>query len=36
VGGKLLGREEIEIGGVMLEEVAYGWEDVRVLIPFVR
>jgi GNAT superfamily N-acetyltransferase len=36
VGGKLLGREEIEIGGVMLEEVAYGWEDVRVLIPFAR
>ena len=36
VGGKLLGREEIEIGGVTLEEVAYGWEDVRALIPFVR
>jgi GNAT superfamily N-acetyltransferase len=36
VGGKPLGIQEIEIGGVMLQEVAYGWEDLRALIPFVR
>ena len=29
VGGKLLGSQEIEIGGVTLEEVAYGWDDTR-------
>jgi L-amino acid N-acyltransferase YncA len=34
MGGKLLGSQEIEIGGVMLEEVAYGWDDVRPLAVF--
>lgn len=29
VGGTLLGRQEIEIGGVRLEEVAYGWPDIE-------
>ncbi len=29
VGGKLLGSQEIEIGGVRLEEVAYGWPDIE-------
>jgi GNAT superfamily N-acetyltransferase len=32
VGGKLLASQEMEIGGVALEEVAYGWDDVRSLI----
>lgn len=27
LGGELLGGQEIEIGGAMLEEVAYGWLD---------
>jgi GNAT superfamily N-acetyltransferase len=29
VGGKLLGSQEIEIGGARLEEVAYGWLDIE-------
>jgi GNAT superfamily N-acetyltransferase len=29
VGGKLLGSQEIEIGGARLEEVAYGWPDIE-------
>ena len=29
VGGALLGSQEIEIGGVRLEEVAYGWPDIE-------
>jgi GNAT superfamily N-acetyltransferase len=36
LGGKLLGSQGIGIGGVALEEVAYGWDDVRVLTPFAR
>ncbi len=31
VGGKLLGSQKIEIGGATLEEVAYGWDDIRSL-----
>ncbi len=29
VGGKLLGSQDIEVGGVRLEEVAYGWLDIE-------
>jgi GNAT superfamily N-acetyltransferase len=29
VGGKLLGSQEIEIGGSRLEEVAYGWLGIE-------
>jgi GNAT superfamily N-acetyltransferase len=29
VGGRLLGSQELEIGGARLEEVAYGWLDVE-------
>ena len=29
LGGTLLGSQEIEIGGAKLEEVAYGWLDMR-------
>ncbi len=36
VGGILLGSQEIEIGGVALEEAAYGCDDVRVLASFKR
>jgi L-amino acid N-acyltransferase YncA len=32
VGGKLVGSQEIEIGGVGLEEVAYGWNDICILV----
>lgn len=32
VGGELLGSQEIEIGGVILEEVAYGWPDVGTVV----
>jgi ribosomal protein S18 acetylase RimI-like enzyme len=31
LGGVLLGRKTITIGGKALEEVAYGWPDVRTL-----
>ena len=30
----MLGSEEIEIGGARLDEVAYGWADVRALSGF--
>jgi GNAT superfamily N-acetyltransferase len=30
-GGTLLGSQEIEVGGATLEEVAYGWDDIRSL-----
>ncbi len=33
-GGKLLGSQEIEIGGAALKEVAYGWDDIRTLATF--
>ena len=36
LGGKLLGSQDIEIGGVTLNEVAYGWDDTRNLTAFVR
>jgi GNAT superfamily N-acetyltransferase len=29
VGGRLLGSQEIEVGEVRLEEVAYGWRDIE-------
>lgn len=32
LGGKLVKSEPFEIGGVTIEEVAYGWEDIRVLL----
>lgn len=32
LGGKYLKNAQFEIGGVALEEVAYGWEDVSVLL----
>jgi GNAT superfamily N-acetyltransferase len=31
VGGQLVGRKTITIGGADLIEVAYGWKDLRVL-----
>jgi hypothetical protein len=31
VGGDRLGSQEIEIGVIALEEVAYGWDDIRSL-----
>lgn len=34
MGGKLLGSQELEIGGVTLEEMAYGWDDVHPLAGF--
>jgi L-amino acid N-acyltransferase YncA len=33
MGGELVAEQGIEIGGVMLPEVAYGWKDVRTLAP---
>ena len=33
-GGRLLGSQNIQIGGVALEEVAYGWDDIRGLATF--
>lgn len=32
LGGKLVKSSPFEIGGVTIEEVAYGWEDIRVLL----
>jgi L-amino acid N-acyltransferase YncA len=32
MGGKLLGSQQLEFGGVRLEEVAYGWDDTNTLI----
>ncbi len=31
LGGELVARKEITIGGVDLIEVAYGWKDLRLL-----
>jgi hypothetical protein len=31
IGGKLLGSQEIEIGGVTLKEVASGWDHTQSL-----
>ncbi|HTX40638.1 MAG TPA: GNAT family N-acetyltransferase [Acidobacteriaceae bacterium] len=33
MGGVLVSEQGIEIGGVTLPEVAYGWRDIRALIP---
>lgn len=33
LGGRFLGEKDIEIGGVRLEEVAYGWTDIGRLEP---
>ncbi|MGC2639667.1 MAG: peptide chain release factor N(5)-glutamine methyltransferase [Acidobacteriaceae bacterium] len=33
MGGVVVGEQDIEIGGVTLPEVAYGWRDVRTLAP---
>ncbi len=32
LGGQYLKSAQFEIGGATLEEVAYGWEDVSVLV----
>jgi hypothetical protein len=32
VSGKLVRTSQFEIGGVMLDEVAYGWIDIRKLL----
>jgi ribosomal protein S18 acetylase RimI-like enzyme len=32
LGGKLVRTAQFEIGGVMLDEVAYGWMDIRKLL----
>jgi FR47-like protein len=29
LGGRQVCEKQIEIGGVMLDEIAYGWADVR-------
>jgi L-amino acid N-acyltransferase YncA len=34
VGGKVLGSQEMEIGGAALEVVVYGWDDIRTLATF--
>lgn len=34
MGGKLVGNQDIAIGGVKLPEVAYGWKDLRTLTPW--
>jgi ribosomal protein S18 acetylase RimI-like enzyme len=31
-GGRLVGKDSFEIEGVEIEEVAYGWDDVRELV----
>jgi L-amino acid N-acyltransferase YncA len=33
-GGRLLGSQNVQIGGVTLEEVAYGWDDIQSLATF--
>ncbi len=32
LGGKLVRTAQFEIGGLMLDEVAYGWMDIRKLL----
>ncbi len=32
LGGQFVGEKAIEIGGVSLSEVAYGWRDIRALL----
>jgi predicted GNAT family acetyltransferase len=34
IGGKVLGGEEMEIGGAALEVEVYGWDDIRTLATF--
>ncbi len=31
LGGQYVSTKQIEIGGVMLDEVSYGWGDIRVM-----
>lgn len=33
LGGQLIGERFTEVGGAKLTEVAYGWRDVRLLVP---
>lgn len=33
LGGQRVKTSQIEIGGSMLDEVAYGWKDIHVLLP---
>ncbi len=33
LGGKLVRTKQLEIGGVLLEGVGYGWDDIRLLLP---
>jgi GNAT superfamily N-acetyltransferase len=32
LGGKPLGSKPVEIGGVTVQEIAYGWPDIRLLL----
>jgi L-amino acid N-acyltransferase YncA len=32
LGGRYVSTKPIEIGGVILNEVSYGWEDIRVML----
>ncbi len=32
LGGHYVSTKPIEIGGVMLDEVSYGWDDIRVML----
>lgn len=36
LGGQYVRSQNVTIGGAQLEEVAYGWPDVRVLVPDAR
>ena len=31
LGGQYVSTKQIEIGGVMLDEVSYGWHDIRIM-----
>ena len=31
LGGQYVSAKQIEIGGAMLDEVSYGWRDIRVM-----
>ena len=31
LGGQYVSTKQIEIGGVMLDEVSYGWRDIRII-----
>lgn len=32
LGGQYVRTEQFELGGAMLDEVAYGWRDIRTLL----